>query len=82
MGRFYASARSRKALMRRNKLPFLPAGGGNCTFSPALLAWSLRRHVAINGQILHLFQMDWGIDKIARRNARCGNKRLFGLTYH
>jgi hypothetical protein len=38
--------------------------------------------VAINGQKLHLFQMDWGIDKIARRNVNCGNKRLFGLTYH
>jgi hypothetical protein len=31
---------------------------------------------------LHLFQMDWRMDKIARRNANCGNKRLFGLTYH
>jgi hypothetical protein len=31
---------------------------------------------------LQLFQMDWGIDKIARRNENCGNKRLFGLTYH
>ena len=38
--------------------------------------------VAISGQNLHLFQMDRGIDKIARRNANCGNKRLFGLTYH
>jgi hypothetical protein len=31
---------------------------------------------------LQLFQMDWGIDKIARRGANRGNKRLFGLTYH
>jgi hypothetical protein len=38
--------------------------------------------VAISGQKLHLFQMDWRMDKIARRNANCGNKRLFGLTYH
>jgi hypothetical protein len=38
--------------------------------------------VAISGQNLHLFQMHWGIDKIARRNENCGNKRLFGLTYH
>jgi hypothetical protein len=82
MERFYASVLSRKALMRRNKSSFLPAGGGISAFSPAQLAWSLHRHVAISGQILHLFQMDWGIDKIARRNASCGNKRLFGLTYH
>jgi hypothetical protein len=40
------------------------------------------RVVAISGQKLHLFQMDWRMDKIARRNANCGNKRLFGLTYH
>jgi len=38
--------------------------------------------VAISGQILQLFQMDQGIDKIARRSSICGNKRLFGLTYH
>jgi hypothetical protein len=38
--------------------------------------------VAISGQNLHLFQMDWRMDKISRRNANCGNKRLFGLTYH
>jgi hypothetical protein len=38
--------------------------------------------VAISGQKLHLFQMDWRMDKIARRNANCDNKRLFGLTYH
>jgi hypothetical protein len=82
MQRFYASAVSRKALMRRNKLPFLAAGGGRATLSPTPLARSLHRHVAISGQILHLFQMDGGIDKIARRNASCGNKRLFGLTYH
>jgi hypothetical protein len=31
---------------------------------------------------LQLFQMDRGIDKIARRSANCGNKRLFSLTYH
>jgi hypothetical protein len=39
-------------------------------------------HVANSGQILQLFQKDRGIDKIARRSAYCGNKRLFGLTYH
>jgi len=38
--------------------------------------------VAIHGQKLHLFQMHWGIDKIARRNENCGNKRLFGLSFH
>jgi hypothetical protein len=43
---------------------------------------SRARGVAISGQNLHLFQMFWGIDKISRRNESCGNKRLFGLTYH
>jgi hypothetical protein len=38
--------------------------------------------VASNGQKLHLFQMHRGTDKIARRDANRGNKRLFGLTYH
>jgi len=82
MERFYASAVSRKSLTQRNKSSFLPAGSGKRIFSPAPLAWSPHRDVAISGQILHLFQIDWGIDKIARRNASCGNKRLFGLTYH
>jgi hypothetical protein len=46
------------------------------------LARLLSAAVAISGQKLHLFQMDWRMDKIARRNANCDNKRLFGLTYH
>jgi hypothetical protein len=29
-----------------------------------------------------MYQMHWGIDKIARRDAESRNKRLFGLTYH
>jgi hypothetical protein len=50
---------------------------------PECAARALRSDpVAISGQKLHLFQMVWGIAKIARRNANCGNKRLFGLTYH
>jgi hypothetical protein len=38
--------------------------------------------VAMRGQKLHLFQMNWRMDKIPRRGANRGNKRLFGLSYH
>jgi hypothetical protein len=38
--------------------------------------------VAADGQKYRLFQIVRGIDKIARRGANRGNKRLFGLTYH
>jgi hypothetical protein len=68
--------------MRRNKSTFLLVGSvirrGESTDDSTLD----EVFVAISGQILQLFQMDQGIDKIARRSSICGNKRLFGLTYH
>ena len=68
--------------MRRNKSTFprvsTVIGRGESTDDSTLD----EVFVAISGQILQLFQMDQGIDKIARRSANCGNKRLFGLTYH
>ena len=73
--------------MRRNILPALrflrsPASG---------LPYLSRDPVAIHGQSpvltdpcikCPMYQMHWGIDKIARRDAESRNKRLFGLTYH
>jgi hypothetical protein len=67
--------------MHRNKLRFQASANHLERFRCAS-AKGPEVVVAISGQKLHLFQMDWGIDKIARRNANCGNKRLFGLTYH
>jgi hypothetical protein len=82
MARFYARGRERNALMHRNKSTFPPIGSS--LFMRARPVESSRansrcRHQRTN---LQLFQMDWGIDKIARRGANRGNKRLFGLTYH
>jgi hypothetical protein len=69
-------------LMQRNILRFLPPGVGKPRETRRSARRSRALTVAINGQKLHLFQIHWGIDKIARRNANCGNKRLFGLSYH
>ena len=69
--------------MQRNILRFPTPGVQNRKRFRRLVQYALvSALVAISGQKLHLFQMDWGIDKIARRNANCGNKRLFGLSYH
>jgi hypothetical protein len=76
---FYASQNVRKALMHRNKSTFralLPRYRLHFCGSPVV-----NLAVASSGQ-LQLFQMDGGIDKIARRDVNRGNKRLFGLTYH
>jgi len=79
---FYARANNRNALMRRNKSTFacigrfvlaLPEPRETCHYSLRCRQQRTK---------LQLFQMDRGIDKIARRNENCGNKRLFGLTYH
>jgi hypothetical protein len=67
--------------MRRNKSTFPHVGILVCRDASAMARRSTS-FVAISGQILQLFQMDRGIDKIPRRSANCGNKRLFGLTYH
>jgi hypothetical protein len=69
--------------MQRNILRFpTPGAGKHRIYSDCAARRKRALTVASNGQKLHLFQMDWGTDKIARRNANCGNKRLFGLTYH
>jgi hypothetical protein len=81
MGRFYASANNRKLLMRRNKSTF-PRVGAADRCGASAQEWSLPRACRHQRTKLQLFQMDRGLDKIARRSANCGNKRLFGLSYH
>jgi hypothetical protein len=68
--------------MRRNKSTFPPVCSVLCRGERSDHSTLSEVFVAISGQILQLFQMDQGIDKIARRSSICGNKRLFGLTYH
>ena len=65
----------RNPLTQRNKSPI-----ERHEYADAALRASFP--VAENGQNFYLFQMFWGIDKIPRRGANRGNKRLFGLTYH
>jgi len=68
--------------MRRNKSTLPPVCTVHCRGERTDDSTLDEVFVAISGQILQLFQMDQGIDKIARRSSICGNKRLFGLTYH
>ena len=52
------------------------------TLIELVIAGRATNAVAADGQKFRLFQMVRGIDKISRRGANRGNKRLFGLTYH
>jgi hypothetical protein len=72
MRRFYASANSRKVLMRRNNSTFACVVAGN-TPQDARPASPSIGTVAMRGQ-LQLFQMDGGIDKIARRDENRGKQ--------
>jgi hypothetical protein len=60
----------------------LAACGGNCEGASVIKVTSVEEKLSPSADKLQLFQMGRGIDKIARRSANCGNKRLFGLTYH
>jgi hypothetical protein len=79
MERFYSSENACKALMHRNKLTFPWRAGA---ISPAVCGSRVCRFCRQQRTLLQLFQMDGGIDKIARRDVNRGSKRLFGLTYH
>jgi hypothetical protein len=67
--------------MRRNKLTFPYIDTVICRCASANES-RLEEFLSPSADNLQLFQMDRGIDKIARRSANCGNKRLFSLTYH